>query len=96
MGDMDNLFVNETIDFFKHAVSCFDKGINATIVVDEIVAEYFKLAIKSLESEPPKGEWIVREDEPMLYKCSFCGEVNCCKGNFCPDCGAKMTESEDK
>ena len=38
----------------------------------------------------PQGEWIVRDGEPMTYKCSFCGELNCCKGNFCPDCGADM------
>jgi len=24
------------------------------------------------------------------YKCSVCGEISCCKGNFCPDCGADM------
>ena len=40
-------------------------------------------------TERPKGEWIVRE-EPMIYECPFCGELNCCKGNFCPNCGADM------
>ena len=42
------------------------------------------------ENKRPKGEWIVREGEPMEYECPFCGELNCCKGNFCPDCGADM------
>ena len=42
------------------------------------------------DAERPKGEWIVREGEPMNYECPFCGELNCCKGNFCPDCGADL------
>lgn len=40
--------------------------------------------------ERPKGEWIVQKGEPMPYICPFCNERNCCKGNYCPDCGADM------
>lgn len=49
---MKNPFITETIDFFEKAVDYFDKGNITTIVVDEITAEYLKLAIKALtESE---------------------------------------------
>ena len=34
------------------------------------------------------GEWI-RIAESM-WKCSHCGNGSCCRGNYCPDCGADM------
>lgn len=36
------------------------------------------------------GKWIKVGDNS--YMCSVCGEVSCCNGNFCPDCGADMIE----
>lgn len=29
------------------------------------------------------------------FKCTHCGEISCCKGRYCPDCGTRMDE-EDK
>ena len=29
------------------------------------------------------------------YECSACGCISCCKGDYCPDCGAKMDGGED-
>lgn len=38
-----------------------------------------------------RGEWQVKDGlRDGFYICSNCGEISCCKGNFCPDCGAKM------
>ena len=48
---MDNLFVNETICFFRNAIECVDNRQHITIVVDDVVAEYFRTAIKALETE---------------------------------------------
>lgn len=49
--------------------------------------------VKQLPSATQKsGHWIEHEH---LYKCSVCGEISCCHGRFCNECGAKM-ESEDK
>lgn len=44
------------------------------------------------ESKPKLGKWIQVGD--ALYKCSICGEISCCRGNFCPDCGTKMEIQE--
>ncbi|MBQ2175625.1 MAG: hypothetical protein II453_11410 [Alphaproteobacteria bacterium] len=30
------------------------------------------------------------------YKCSVCGEISCCTGDYCSDCGARMDEEEDE
>ena len=40
-----------------------------------------------------RGRWIHEGDSS--YRCSVCGEISCCNGNYCPDCGAKMEVGED-
>ena len=35
----------------------------------------------------PTGYWIMQDE---LFKCSECGELSCCKGKYCNECGAKM------
>ena len=42
--------------------------------------------------EPKRGEWEQVGDN--TYKCTNCGEISCCKGKYCPDCGAKMGTQE--
>lgn len=51
------------------------------------------LDLPSAQTDVPErnvGKWIKVGDNS--YRCSVCGEVSCCNGNFCPDCGAKMDE----
>ena len=48
--------------------------------------EYLKKIREELE--PKRGEWEQVGDN--TYKCTNCGEISCCKGKYCPDCGAKM------
>lgn len=42
------------------------------------------------------GKWIqlTQNVEPTALKCSLCGEISCCHGMYCPDCGARM-DGED-
>lgn len=44
----------------------------------------------TLDDLIPQGEWIDVNGDGSLWKCDNCGEKSCCKGNYCPDCGAKM------
>lgn len=37
------------------------------------------------------GYWI---DHDGQYECSECHNISCCKGNYCPDCGALMNGGE--
>lgn len=39
------------------------------------------------------GYWIDLNDDGSSWKCSVCGEVQCCNSNYCGDCGAKMDEA---
>lgn len=73
---------------------------------DELIHRFIK-RIKNLPSvnpQPKTGRWIKRESEIVLFECSVCkdGYIDqpTCMGEpmfkYCPCCGAKMAESEDK
>ena len=54
--------------------------------------EALEMAIKALEQEPKTGHWIYKG----YYECSECGKSTYLnKSNYCPNCGAKMAESEE-
>lgn len=36
------------------------------------------------------GHWIDVNGDGSLWRCSVCGETQCCNSNYCGDCGAKM------
>ena len=61
---------------------------NDTYVDFAGVNEAYNLAIKALENERPKGEWINRHFEHA--DCSICGRRNAYHGDFCMHCGADM------
>jgi len=42
--------------------------------------------------EVKHGKWIENDDEYNHHKCSICGEISCCTGNYCPNCGADMRD----
>ena len=50
------------------------------------------------ESEDKVGYWYKANSYDICYTCSICGVTNASgtKYNYCPHCGAKMTESEEK
>ena len=90
---MEMLAIKETIDntpTVEPCKNCEDRKQAEYIRHGSSWHELQALRKFKAENERPQGEWIVREDEPMNYECPFCGELNCCKGNFCPDCGADM------
>ena len=58
--------------------------------------------IKWVEQEPKTGHWIMTNDylttaygSADYVKCSCCGEYSLEEGDFCPNCGAKMVESQE-
>ena len=60
-----------------------------------------QFAIEALEQEPKTGHWIALENRFKsidTLKCSECGQVfvvgEGITRNYCPNCGAKMAESE--
>lgn len=58
-------------------------------------------ALPPVNPQPKTGKWIEKWDSDHLvilaYECSKCGMMmNVNTSHYCPNCGAKMAESEDK
>ena len=49
-------------------------------------------AIESLEQEPKIGHWIFDDVLDRHYYCSECKSMGVDYWDYCPNCGAKMTE----
>ena len=70
------------------------------------INEALDMAIKALEQQPKTGHWIEKDDfdGDTHYDCSECGESFCLIDgtptdnlyNYCPNCGAKMIEPQER
>lgn len=65
---------------------------NPMLIVEDCLYEAYDMAIKALEQQPKAGHWILLANE--LYMCSECYAKWTMRLNYCPDCGARMAESE--
>ena len=70
---------------------------------DRVIYESDLDLLPSVQPTRPTGKWIEKEDYNLdtYYECSECGADYYIEGDilihkYCPNCGAKMTESEDK
>lgn len=80
------------------------RGIKAVMTFDHFKELLDKLP--SVTPQPKIGHWIEKDgfDGDTYYDCSECGESFCLIDgtptdnlyNYCPNCGAKMTESEEE
>ena len=65
------------------------------------VEEAQTMVLEALSVEAVQGEWghMIADGEGgshwYEYECSHCGEVVLRPYNYCPNCGAKMTEGGD-
>ena len=63
---------------------------------------HYELAIEMLERLPAAdtvkhGKWLEHLNGRWAYaKCSKCETVHVVRSNYCPSCGAKMTEEADE
>lgn len=55
-------------------------------------------ACKKYRQEPKTGHWIRVTDDAgyLVWECDKCGWQQIFKTNFCPDCGAKMIEPQER
>ena len=63
----------------------------------QAAVDNYEKRIAELEAQLPKeGEWIPVDDGMVYVKCSVCGDVMCCRGHYCPNCGARMKGENDE
>ena len=75
------------------------KNIPSTEPTIEIDADQLEKLLRegwTIHSEPKQGEWISLHNGK--WKCSECGieVLFYAKGNFCPNCGARMKGADDE
>ena len=63
--------------------------------VQELVKLNQRFAQEIEELKRPQGEWIDVDGDGSLWKCSKCGEIHCCHGKYCSNCGADMTGKKE-
>lgn len=66
-----------------------------------IGSENFKVAINSIKAipsaEPKTGHWIDRDVyDADRWKCSECGRTEPYKENYCPNCGCRMVDEQER
>ena len=88
--DADKL-IEEVRDWVDIGVITFINNA-PTVVFSEFCkgCQYLKDCETCDKNERPAGKWILEDELNHTYRCSVCNELSCCKGSFCPDCGADM------
>ena len=61
---------------------------NEVFVVDDVYEEIIEQLPPADVRENIHGEWI--NNENGTFTCNKCGELSCCEGKFCCECGADM------
>lgn len=78
--------------------------------ISEIITDKYKLRIPPTvyydlladvqeveeEQEPKTGHWIPVDDKNDAFDCSECIAMVARKSNYCPRCGAKMVDPQEK
>ena len=92
--------LNEFVNHFNHLiVDNITIGLDKETAQDDINA--FNMAIEALKQEPKTGHWIEGSDIDIMgkkvywYTCSNCNEDRGQNTNYCPNCGARMFESQE-
>ena len=63
------------------------------------IRQALDLAIQALKQKPKTGHWTEKFNDiegEVRFTCSSCGEYQLFETDFCPECGAEMSESEEE
>lgn len=101
-GDKFQIFHKYIEDIMGRPIMTHEIGFLEDTIKEKTKADFIALCADdgSSENQRPTGKWIEKTGEGFdaWAECSKCGCVNPFEDdfNYCPNCGAKMTESEEK
>ena len=73
----------------SEAIQILDNERKAYIIKGCKLDKAIDMAIEALSERT--GKWIDVNGDGSLWRCDQCKDTACCKGNFCPNCGTRMT-----
>ena len=85
--------LNCCIGDFKHNLCDCDNGFCKEFKSIGKEEDFFNAVMQRIG---PQGEWIDVNGDGSLWRCDQCKDTACCKGNFCPNCGARMKGADDE
>ena len=65
------------------------KTVNLVDLTEDSINKIAEAVVSKLNKH---GHWIDVNGDGSLWRCSACGEAQCCYDNYCGNCGAKMDE----
>ncbi len=97
-SELNKLFGTAYNDTVTDEIREYNKNIMMTLIetdLYQIAAALNKIAEGSVKAPEAisRPTW---KKEGDFFKCGNCGELSCCEGKFCPECGAKMYIEVDK
>lgn len=97
-SELSKLFGTAYNDTITDEIREYNKSIMMTLIetdLYQIAAALDKIA-GTMPKAPETTSRTTWKKEGDFFKCGNCGELSCCEGKFCPECGAKMYVEVDK
>lgn len=79
-------------EFFEDGNGKYLVTKDAGAVNNEWIPLYFKECEQGLKT----GHWITKQNEVFKYYCDKCGTGDNLRTNYCPNCGARMVEPQER
>ena len=102
-GDKFQIFHKYIEDIMGRPIMTHEIGFLEDTIKEKTKADFIALCADdgSSENQRPTGRWIdiqyfKADDTYYRPKCPFCGIEPKEYSNYCPNCGAKMAESEEE
>lgn len=104
-SELSKLFGAAYNDAVTDEIREYNKNIMMTLTEEDLyqiaaalnkIAEELTNAPRIMFKAPEATSRPTWKKEGDFFKCGNCGELSCCEGKFCPECGAKMYVEVDK
>ena len=88
--------VDSIEDFMPEAKTWMNDAPSVDTDLSGYSDKLWKNAYERGKADRPQGEWVDVNGDGSLWRCDQCKDAACCKGNFCPNCAARMKGADDE